>query len=284
MKSTQLLREDARPLPQPAQRGHARGRRRGRRARRQPGLRRPHGDVHAGQGRPHRRHQVPDLRVRLGGRHLEHDDRARQGHDARRGARGHAQATSPTRSTACRRSRCTARTWPPTRCTTRSRTGAPASRLEPLAAEEIAAHRRRAAARARLTVIEDVGRLRRQGRLQARRRRLGARRQARARARQGRAPRPSSRSSSPRSRRGSSSSPSSTRSACPRSSSHEIKRSDVKVLYQSRLLSVRGEGEVEKVRIHDLDEDERVRAVRRRGRAARGVGVAGTPRMPATLT
>jgi FeS cluster assembly scaffold protein NifU len=34
-----------------------------------------------------------------------------------------------------------------------------------------------------------------------------------------------------------------------------IKRSDVKVLYQSRLLSVGGEGEVEKVRIHDLDED-----------------------------
>lgn len=35
----------------------------------------------------------------------------------------------------------------------------------------------------------------------------------------------------------------------------EIKRSDVKVLYRSRLLSVGGEGEVEKVRIHDLDED-----------------------------
>ena len=29
------------------------------------------------QGRPHRRHQVPDVRVRLGGRDLEHDDRAR---------------------------------------------------------------------------------------------------------------------------------------------------------------------------------------------------------------
>ncbi len=35
----------------------------------------------------------------------------------------------------------------------------------------------------------------------------------------------------------------------------EIKRSDVKVLFQSRLLAVRGEGEVEKVLIHDLDED-----------------------------
>ena len=36
---------------------------------------------------------------------------------------------------------------------------------------------------------------------------------------------------------------------------HEIKRSDVKVLYKSRLLSVGGEGEVEKVRVHDLDEE-----------------------------
>ena len=36
---------------------------------------------------------------------------------------------------------------------------------------------------------------------------------------------------------------------------HEIKRSDVKVLYKSRLLSVGGVGEVEKVRIHDLDEE-----------------------------
>jgi len=36
----------------------------------------------------------------------------------------------------------------------------------------------------------------------------------------------------------------------------EIKRSDVKVLFQSRLLAVRGEGEVEKVLIHDLDEDD----------------------------
>ena len=35
----------------------------------------------------------------------------------------------------------------------------------------------------------------------------------------------------------------------------EIKRSDVKVLYKSRLLSVSGEGEVEKVRVHDLDEE-----------------------------
>jgi len=36
---------------------------------------------------------------------------------------------------------------------------------------------------------------------------------------------------------------------------HDIKRSDVKVLYKSRLLSVSGEGEVEKVRVHDLDEE-----------------------------
>ena len=35
----------------------------------------------------------------------------------------------------------------------------------------------------------------------------------------------------------------------------EIKRSDVKVLYKSRLLSVGGEGEIEKVRVHDLDEE-----------------------------
>jgi nitrogen fixation NifU-like protein len=35
----------------------------------------------------------------------------------------------------------------------------------------------------------------------------------------------------------------------------EVKRSDVKVLFQSRLLAVRGEGEVEKALIHDLDED-----------------------------
>ena len=36
---------------------------------------------------------------------------------------------------------------------------------------------------------------------------------------------------------------------------HDIKRSDVKVLYKSRLLSVGGEGEVEKVHVHDLDEE-----------------------------
>jgi len=36
---------------------------------------------------------------------------------------------------------------------------------------------------------------------------------------------------------------------------NEVKRSDVKVLYKSRLLSVGGEGEVEKVHIHDLDEE-----------------------------
>ena len=37
---------------------------------------------------------------------------------------------------------------------------------------------------------------------------------------------------------------------------NEIKRSDVKVLFQSRLLAITGEGEVEKARIHDLDEDD----------------------------
>ena len=36
---------------------------------------------------------------------------------------------------------------------------------------------------------------------------------------------------------------------------NEVKRSDVKVLYKSRLLSVGGEGEVEKVHVHDLDEE-----------------------------
>jgi FeS cluster assembly scaffold protein NifU len=36
---------------------------------------------------------------------------------------------------------------------------------------------------------------------------------------------------------------------------HGIKRSDVKVLYKSRLLSVGGEGEVEKVHVRDLDEE-----------------------------
>jgi len=36
----------------------------------------------------------------------------------------------------------------------------------------------------------------------------------------------------------------------------KVKRSDIKVLFQSRLLAVRGEGEVEKVLIHDLDEDD----------------------------
>ncbi|MBE0418170.1 MAG: iron-sulfur cluster assembly scaffold protein [Coriobacteriia bacterium] len=35
-----------------------------------------------------------------------------------------------------------------------------------------------------------------------------------------------------------------------------VKRSDVKVLFQSRLLAIRGEGEVEKVLVHDLDEDD----------------------------
>ena len=36
----------------------------------------------------------------------------------------------------------------------------------------------------------------------------------------------------------------------------DIKRSDVKVLFQSRLLAIRGEGEVEKALIRDLDEDD----------------------------
>jgi FeS cluster assembly scaffold protein NifU len=36
----------------------------------------------------------------------------------------------------------------------------------------------------------------------------------------------------------------------------EVKRSDIKVLFRSRLLAVRGEGEVEKVLIGDLDEDD----------------------------
>lgn len=35
----------------------------------------------------------------------------------------------------------------------------------------------------------------------------------------------------------------------------QVKRSDVKVLFESRLVAVRGESEVEKVVIHDLDED-----------------------------
>ena len=42
----------------------------------------------------------------------------------------------------------------------------------------------------------------------------------------------------------------------PEDVASQVKRSDVKVLFQSRLLAVRGEGEVEKVLIHDLDEDE----------------------------
>jgi nitrogen fixation NifU-like protein len=36
----------------------------------------------------------------------------------------------------------------------------------------------------------------------------------------------------------------------------QVKRSDVKVLFQSRLLAVRGEGEVERVLVRDLDEDD----------------------------
>ena len=73
-------REDPRALPQPAQRGHAGGPERRRRPRRQPRLRRHDGHLHQGRGRPHRGHQVPDLRLRLGGGHLEHGHRARHGH------------------------------------------------------------------------------------------------------------------------------------------------------------------------------------------------------------
>ncbi len=36
----------------------------------------------------------------------------------------------------------------------------------------------------------------------------------------------------------------------------QAKRSDVKILYESALLKILGEGEVEKVRVHDLNEDE----------------------------
>lgn len=43
--------------------------------------------------------------------------------------------------------------------------------------------------------------------------------------------------------------------ALPEDIAGELKRSDVKLLYKSRLLAVRGEGEVEKVLIRDLDED-----------------------------
>jgi nitrogen fixation NifU-like protein len=44
--------------------------------------------------------------------------------------------------------------------------------------------------------------------------------------------------------------------ALPENLATEIKRSDVKVLYQARLLALRGEGEVEKVLIRDLDEND----------------------------
>jgi NifU-like protein involved in Fe-S cluster formation len=36
----------------------------------------------------------------------------------------------------------------------------------------------------------------------------------------------------------------------------ELKRSDVKVIYEAELIAILGEGEVEKVRVHDLNEDE----------------------------
>ena len=42
----------------------------------------------------------------------------------------------------------------------------------------------------------------------------------------------------------------------PEDLASEVKRSDVKVLFRSRLLAVRGEGEVEKVLVRDLDEDD----------------------------
>ncbi len=44
--------------------------------------------------------------------------------------------------------------------------------------------------------------------------------------------------------------------ALPDDLATEMKRSEVKLLYQSRLLAIRGEGEVEKVLIHDLDEND----------------------------
>jgi nitrogen fixation NifU-like protein len=42
----------------------------------------------------------------------------------------------------------------------------------------------------------------------------------------------------------------------PEDLARTIKRSDIKVLYQSRLLAIRGEGEVERVLVHALDEDD----------------------------
>ena len=36
----------------------------------------------------------------------------------------------------------------------------------------------------------------------------------------------------------------------------KIKQSDVKILYESELIEIRGTNEVEKVLIHDLNEDE----------------------------
>jgi FeS cluster assembly scaffold protein NifU len=42
----------------------------------------------------------------------------------------------------------------------------------------------------------------------------------------------------------------------PEEMAQEVKRSDIKTLFRSRLLAVRGENEVEKVLIHDLDEDD----------------------------
>ena len=36
----------------------------------------------------------------------------------------------------------------------------------------------------------------------------------------------------------------------------KAKRSDIKLLFLSKLMEVSGEGEVEKVKVHDLDEDE----------------------------
>ena len=80
--------EDPRALPQPAQRGHAGRTERRRRPRGQPRLRRHHGHLHRGRGRPHQGDQVPDLRLRLRRGHLEHDHRVWSGHAARRGPQG----------------------------------------------------------------------------------------------------------------------------------------------------------------------------------------------------
>jgi len=105
----------------------ARSRRQRRRGpRRQPCLRRHDGHLHRSRERPHQGHQVPDLRLRLGRGHLEHDHRPGAGHDSRRRPQGQPRRRGAP-STGCRPSRCTAATWRPTPCTRLSRTGAQTS-------------------------------------------------------------------------------------------------------------------------------------------------------------